>query len=96
MIITAKYPSKCPCCLQPIAVGGKSEWSKGSPAKHAACAGSTAQAPVGNSRASYSGRSSRPGRWTGCSCGSREDSAGDLIPARNNCASCEDDARASR
>lgn len=37
-------------------------------------------------------RTSRPGRWTGCSCGSREDAHGQLIPARNNCASCEHDA----
>lgn len=91
MIIAAKYPSKCACCRQPIAAGSKIEWSKGCPARHAACAGSvivTAQAPVGYSRASYSGRARRPGRWTGCSCGSREDSAGDLIPAKNNCASC--------
>lgn len=40
----------------------------------------------------YTVRSSRSGRWTGCSCGSREDSSGQLIPARNNCASCEHDA----
>jgi hypothetical protein len=32
------------------------------------------------------------GLWTGCSCGSREDSAGQLIPARRNCESCEHDA----
>jgi len=36
-------------------------------------------------------RSSR-GRWTGCSCGSREDEYGDLIPSSNNCAQCEFDA----
>ena len=96
MIITAKFASKCACCLQPIAVGSKIEWSKGCSTYHAACAGSgrvTTQAPVGYSRASYStGRSRRPGRWTGCSCGSREDSAGDLIPARNNCADCKHNA----
>jgi hypothetical protein len=42
-----------------------------------------------SSRSSYA---RRPGRWTGCSCGSREDSAGDLIPSSRNCASCEHDA----
>lgn len=37
-------------------------------------------------------RAYRPGRWTGCSCGSREDAHGDLIPSARNCASCEHDA----
>jgi hypothetical protein len=37
MIITAKFASTCSCCRQPIAVGSKIEWSKGSPAKHVAC-----------------------------------------------------------
>jgi hypothetical protein len=32
------------------------------------------------------------GKWTGCSCGSREDSYGDLIPSDRNCSSCEFDA----
>lgn len=32
------------------------------------------------------------GRWTGCSCGSREDSYGMLIPREGNCSSCEHDA----
>lgn len=45
-----------------------------------------------NSAGSSAYRSSRPGRRTGCSCGSREDSSGQLIPSRNNCASCEHDA----
>ena len=32
------------------------------------------------------------GRRTGCSCGSREDKNGDLIPSPRNCAQCEHDA----
>lgn len=32
------------------------------------------------------------GRRTGCSCGSREDSFGDLVPSPRNCASCRHDA----
>ena len=31
------------------------------------------------------------GRWTGCSCGSREDEYGTLIPSDSNCSSCEYD-----
>lgn len=38
MIILAKYPSTCSCCRAPISVGAKIERSKGSPAKHVACA----------------------------------------------------------
>jgi hypothetical protein len=34
----------------------------------------------------------RKGRWTGCSCGSREDEFGDLIPSERNCRQCEFDA----
>jgi len=37
-------------------------------------------------------RSSSRGQRTGCSCGSREDSAGDLIPSVSNCQSCNFDA----
>lgn len=36
--------------------------------------------------------SSRGGKWTGCSCGSREDDAGDLIPSSRNCKQCDFDA----
>lgn len=46
MIINAKFASTCSCCRQPIAVGTKIEWAKGSPAKHVACAVDTAAAPV--------------------------------------------------
>ena len=47
------------------------------------------QSPV-PARRSSGGR--RAGRWTGCSCGSREDSSGSLIHSSRNCASCEHDA----
>jgi hypothetical protein len=61
MIITAKFASTCSCCRQPIAVGSKIEWSKGSPAKHVACS----QGPVstGNAghRRSYGRRASGAG-----------------------------------
>jgi len=40
MTITAKFSSICPCCSVRIAVGSKVEWSKGSPARHVACASS--------------------------------------------------------
>ena len=37
MLITAKFPSWCPECHKPIAVGHKIEWQKGSKAKHPEC-----------------------------------------------------------
>jgi hypothetical protein len=37
-------------------------------------------------------RSRGRGRWTGCSCGSREDAGGELIPSERNCRQCEFDA----
>lgn len=46
MIITAKFASTCLCCRQPIAVGSKIEWTKGSPAVHPQCKGTAAVAPV--------------------------------------------------
>ena len=88
MTITAKYASLCPCCNQPITPGTKVEWSKGSKARHVACASSDAAPAV-----TYAGRgnvadmprrSSRGGsRWTGCSCGSRELSCGTTVPGRS-------------
>lgn len=42
MVITAKFASTCSCCRQPIAVGSKIEWSKGTKAVHAACVGQSA------------------------------------------------------
>jgi hypothetical protein len=50
MIITAKFASTCPCCAAPIAVGAKVEWSKGSRAVHAACAGKPAAAAARSGR----------------------------------------------
>lgn len=91
MTITARYATVCPCCSQPIAPGAQVEWAKGSPAKHVACAGGS-RSPVAARIATRMATPSRGGKWTGCSCGSREDSYGDLIPARNNCSSCRHDA----
>ena len=95
MTITAKFASICPCCNVRIVPGSAVEWSKGSSARHVTCASSssTRSAPAYMARAARtSSVSRRSGKWTGCRCGSREDSAGDLIPARNNCKSCEHDA----
>ena len=89
MIITAKFASTCSCCRQPIAVGSKIEWSKGSPAKHTACAqgpSSTVSAAPAR-RSAYRGQGR--GRWNGCSCGAREMSDGSL--SSNACASCRFD-----
>ena len=44
MTIVAKYPSTCPCCSKPIAVGDKIEWSKGQKARHVACKSASAPA----------------------------------------------------
>lgn len=88
MTITAKYASICPCCNVAIIPGTPVEWSKGSKARHVTCGARTASpAP------SVAARTSRPyrGKWTGCSCGSREID-GDLVPSDRNCSSCEHDA----
>jgi hypothetical protein len=72
MLITAKFASVCPCCSQRIQVGSKVEWSKGSPAKHTACAqGSTSTVSAAPARGSSSWRN-QGGRWNGCSMGCRE------------------------
>lgn len=88
MTITAKYSATCPHCTRSINPGDKIEWSKGTRATHTTCGARSASSstPAGQRR------SVRPGKWTGCSCGSREDGAGTLIPARNNCESCNFDA----
>jgi hypothetical protein len=99
MTITAKYAGTCPICRQSIAPGQKVEWAKGSQARHVACATATPQAAPVWSRGERImvadlPRGGRRGgsRRTGCSCGSREDYNGDLIPSDRNCASCEHDA----
>jgi len=38
MTITAKFASICPCCSQRIQVGSRVEWTKGTKARHVACA----------------------------------------------------------
>ena len=56
MVITAKFPSVCPCCSSRIVVGSKVEWSKGAKATHVACSGTgprvvaAAPAPVATYR----------------------------------------------
>jgi hypothetical protein len=88
MIITAKFASICSCCRQPIVVGSKIAWSKGSPAKHVACAHGAASTVYAAAPARRTYTSSR-GRWNGCSCGAREMPDGSL--SRNACASCRFD-----
>lgn len=56
MIITAKFASVCPCCSIRIVAGSKVEWSKGSPARHVACAGKPAVAAPATARRSYGSR----------------------------------------
>jgi hypothetical protein len=92
MIITAKFASACPCCSQRIIPGSKVEWSKGSPAKHTACPQGPALAVSASPARRSPYRGVARGRWTGCSCGSRTDSAGDLVQSARNCQSCEFDA----
>lgn len=92
MTITAKYAATCPCCNRPISVGDKIEWSKGSKARHAACAASGSQSATAAPRASNTVSSRRPvrstgrGTWTGCSCGSVEE-----YERNSDCGSCRHD-----
>lgn len=93
MTITARYAAACPCCAVPIRVGDEIEWAKGRPAMHSRCAGRAPAArlasppPIAPARSSVS-----TGKRTGCSCGSRADAWGDLIPSPRNCFSCRHDA----
>lgn len=85
MTITARYPSRCSSCGGSISVGDRIEWAKGSPVRHSSCPSSvTPAAPRRSSRGQYV-------RRTGCSCGSREDASGELIPAASNCEACNFD-----
>lgn len=75
MTITAKFASVCPCCAQRIQPGSKVEWSKGSKARHVACAVKPGAAVASGTRVLVSAMpraSYRGGRRTGCSCGSIE------------------------
>lgn len=93
MTITARYPGTCPCCSGSITPGQSVEWTKGSAARHTNCAQGIQAAPANTSAPRIqTRRTSRPGCWTGCSCGSREDSSGQLIASTRNCASCRFDA----
>lgn len=88
MVITAKYAATCPACRGSILPGERVEWSKGSPARHTACVAGAASAPA---PAAHQTPAAPSGRRTGCSCGSREDSYGQLIPSKYNCRSCRFD-----
>lgn len=99
MQITAKFSSICPCCNQPLEAGSKVEWQKGQRARHIACQPNALPASGRISMAALSAHvASQPrsrggyAKRTGCSCGSREDSSGCLIPSPRNCAGCEHDA----
>lgn len=94
MTITARYAATCPCCAAPIRPGDQIEWSKGSPARHAGCKPSATPSFMVATPAprTSSPRPRTTGKWTGCSCGSRVDSYGDLIPSPRNCFSCNHDA----
>lgn len=62
-------------------------WTDGSVA---ICATESTDRPA--QRPGRGGRGYGRGTWTGCSCGSRTDAAGDLIPSPRNCWSCNHDA----
>lgn len=89
MTITAKFASVCPHCGTRITPGTQVEWSRGSQARHVAC-GEHGTTTVTMPRPRR--QTARSGRRTGCSCGSREDASGRLIPSPRNCRSCEHDA----
>lgn len=81
----SKFPIKsCPVCRASHPAGTPIEKRDGAwvPVK---CSGSVSTAPAAP-RASTYRRSSPRGRWTGCSCGSREDN-----PRASDCASCQHD-----
>lgn len=65
MIITAKFTSVCPCCSAQIKAGEKVEWTKGSKARHVACAGKPAAAASSAPRRSAYSRGYGTGRQYG-------------------------------
>lgn len=86
--MTAKFPGRCACgCGASIAVGQRITWSRETGARipHGTATVARPSSPVRTQSVST-------GRRTGCSCGSREDAWGDLIPSSRNCSSCEHDA----
>lgn len=59
MTITAKYAATCPCCRAAITPGQQVEWTKGTPAKHTACASNgaaVAAAPARTAATAYGQR----------------------------------------
>ncbi|OGR95483.1 MAG: hypothetical protein A2V88_15340 [Elusimicrobia bacterium RBG_16_66_12] len=94
MTITAKFASVCPCCNVRIQPGSKVEWTKGSKARHVACAsrpGAVTVASAATQSPGYGIRSNRTsnglGRRTGCSCGSQEGGS-----KSSDCWTCRHDA----
>lgn len=86
--MSAKFAGRCACdCGASIAVGQRITWSRETGARipHGAATIARQSSPVRTQSVST-------GRRTGCSCGSREDAWGDLIPSRRNCAGCTHDA----
>lgn len=105
--MTAKFGGKCTSCGGIIHAGTRILWTKGAGSRHSSCPGASAAvrsigpsvvtslspaAEAGIAARKAARVTGRAGRRTGCACGSREDSHGQLIPSRYNCSHCEHDA----
>lgn len=66
MTITARYPSRCAACHQPIAVGASIEWSKGQPARHTTCSGASVSAHTHRRSSARCADCGRPGASIEC------------------------------
>lgn len=66
MTITAKFAAACSCCSVPIRPGDSIEWSRGTPARHAACkpgAAPTAQPATAARKSTYGTIAAQRARW---------------------------------
>lgn len=89
-LMNAKYPGRCTCgCSGPIVIGQQIEWSRATGAR---MLGHAAGQAVAQQAATAPRATHRPGRRTGCVCGSREGRHGEMIYSPRNCASCNHDA----
>lgn len=88
-IIDAKFPSTCPLCLEPIAIGARIAWSPGERARHVACADRALTQQAATPAPDVTVQPRKRTRRTGCRCGSRETLRGELVPSNRNCANCE-------
>jgi len=90
MTITARYPTTCPSCSRPIAIGASVEWSKGAQARHTSCSTSAATPRTSSARYRTIGvrmaARQRATGWTGCSCGAIEGRE-----RASDCATCRHD-----